>query len=180
LGHNRARFFPVGGGVFRIDHDQKFQQTTNLRYQWKRSGPWAAFTWRYDSGLIAGDVATIEEALALTANEQAAIGFFCTARTQGPDAQCNASNSGATRVNIPAPGTADPDHNPARLASRHLFDVGVGTDDLIGKQDQAHVTLRFSVSNITNEVALYNFHSTFTGTHFVAPRTYTGAVGFTF
>jgi len=180
LGHNRARFFPVGGGVFRIDHDQKFQQTTNLRYQWKRSGPWAAFTWRYDSGLIAGDVATIEEALALTPNEQAAIGFFCTARAQGPDAQCNASNSGATRANIPAPGTEDPDHNPARLASRHLFDVGVGTDDLIGKQDQAHVTLRFTVSNITNEVALYNFHSTFTGTHFVAPRTYTGAVGFTF
>ena len=35
MGHNRARFFPADGGVFRIDHDQKFQQTTNLRYQWK-------------------------------------------------------------------------------------------------------------------------------------------------
>jgi hypothetical protein len=45
FGHSRARYFPpeVGGlifqgtasvpGVFRIDHDQAYQQTANLRYQ---------------------------------------------------------------------------------------------------------------------------------------------------
>jgi hypothetical protein len=50
FGHTRARYFPpeVGGlifqgtasvpGVFRIDHDQAFQQTTNLRYQHKHDG----------------------------------------------------------------------------------------------------------------------------------------------
>jgi hypothetical protein len=60
-----ARYFPpqVGGvpflpapGVFRIDHDEKFNQTTHLQYQpWKR-GPWVGFNWRYDNGLVAGAV----------------------------------------------------------------------------------------------------------------------------
>src|SRR5205823_12421924 len=63
MGHNRARFFPQDGGVFRIDHDQNFQQTTNVRYQWKKDGPWAAVTWRYDSGLVAGSVSSLADAL---------------------------------------------------------------------------------------------------------------------
>ncbi len=43
-------------GVFRIDHDEKFNQTTHIQYQpWKR-GPWMGFNWRYDSGLVAGPV----------------------------------------------------------------------------------------------------------------------------
>ena len=46
----------TGGGLpFRIDHDEKFNQTTHLQYQpWKR-GPWIGFNWRYDSGLVAGN-----------------------------------------------------------------------------------------------------------------------------
>ena len=63
-----ARFFepqsagagavPSGAtGVFRIDHDESFNQTMHLQYQtpWKR-GPWFGFNWRYDSGLVAGAV----------------------------------------------------------------------------------------------------------------------------
>ena len=42
------------------------------------------------------------------------------------------------------------------------------------------MTLRFTVVNLTNNVALYNFLSTFSGTHFVSPRTYQAAVGVTF
>src|ERR687888_1833733 len=175
LGHNRARFFTNDGGVFRIDHDQAFQQTTNVRYQWKANGPWAAFTWRYDSGLVSGDVATLEDVLGLSAAEQAAIGFFCGGNVATPDnqltaAQCNESNFGAKRVRIPAPGTEDDDRNPPRVAARHLFDIGVGTENLFGGKDHSHVSLRFTVSNVTNKNALYNFHSTFSGTHFVAPR----------
>ena len=62
-----ARFFqPQIGGAgatvatsaglpFRIDHDEKFNQTTHFQYQpWKR-GPWVGFNWRYDSGLVAGN-----------------------------------------------------------------------------------------------------------------------------
>jgi hypothetical protein len=46
----------TGAGLpFRIDHDEKFNETTHLQYQpWKR-GPWFGFNWRYDSGLVAGN-----------------------------------------------------------------------------------------------------------------------------
>jgi hypothetical protein len=55
-----ARFFTpkVGGagatpsapaGVFRIDHDEKFNQTTHLQYQPWKNGPWLGFNWRFDS-----------------------------------------------------------------------------------------------------------------------------------
>ncbi|MEJ7605968.1 MAG: hypothetical protein WKF37_06815 [Bryobacteraceae bacterium] len=88
MGHARARFFgPSNGGlifnsppetnVFRIDHDQAFQQTTHVRYQMPGSGPWFAFTWRYDSGLVAGAVPDLDSALALSGAQQAAIGFSC-------------------------------------------------------------------------------------------------------
>src|SRR6202521_4923043 len=61
-----ARFFApqVGGlgtdltgvGAFRIDHDQKFQETTHIQYQPFKNLPWIAFNWRYDNGLAAGAV----------------------------------------------------------------------------------------------------------------------------
>jgi outer membrane cobalamin receptor len=181
MGHNRARFFTSDGDVFRIDHDQKFQQTTNARYQWKKNGPWAAFTWRYDSGLVAGNVASLADALALTPAGQAAIGFFCGNQFATPEngiSSCD-SNFGATRLRIPAAGTADDDRNPPRIAARHLFDLGFGTDNLF-KIENGHVTTKFTISNLSNKVALYNFASTFSGTHFVAPRAYVGAIGFVF
>ena len=52
----RRHSAPGGPSVFRIDHDEHFNQTTHLQYQpWKR-GPWLGFNWRYDSGLVAGPV----------------------------------------------------------------------------------------------------------------------------
>ena len=38
----------------------------------------------------------------------------------------------------------------------------------------------FTVVNLTNKEALYNFLSTFSGTHFVTPRAYQAELGFTF
>jgi len=185
LGHTRARFFgPELGGltfnapaveeVFRIDHDQAFQQTTNVRYQRPDNGPWFSFTWRYDSGEVAGAITGLEDALSLTAAQQAAIGFFCGNRKASignPITSCGAANFGAERLAIPAPGTHNPDTNPARVAPRHLLDLAVGTDNLLRHADKPHLALTFSIVNLTNKVALYNFLSTFSGTHFVAPRT---------
>jgi hypothetical protein len=192
IGHTRARFFgpevgglifnsPLNTSVFRIDHDQTFQQTTNFRYQRPKHGPWMAFTWRYDSGMVAGEVASVEDALALTAAQQAAIGFFCgsqTATLSSPITSCD-SGGGAVRLQIPASGTANDDHNPPRIAPRHLFDIGFGTDNLF-RTEHTRATLRFMVINLTNHVSLYNFLSTFSGTHFVTPRAYQAAVGFVF
>jgi hypothetical protein len=48
-----VRIIPLGNSVFRIDHDEIFNQTTHLQYhQVRRRGPWFAFNWRYDSGLV--------------------------------------------------------------------------------------------------------------------------------
>jgi len=194
MAHTNAIYSPPGvGGIllaqpagdFRIDHDQKFNATTNLQYVFeKRAGAWAALSWRYDSGLVAGSVASLEDALSLTADQQAAIGFFCGGQSATRDlaltsATCTTSNFGATRLRIPAEGTADDVTNPPRIAPRHLFDLGVGVDNLL-HTDRAKLRLRFSVINLTNTDALYNFLSTFSGTHFVTPRAYQVQLGVTF
>lgn len=71
------------------------------------------------------------------------------------------------------------DHNPQRIGSRNLFDVSVGHDNLF-KGDRYKWSLRFTVINLTNQVALYNFFSTFSGTHYVTPRSETVELGFHF
>ena len=41
-------------------------------------------------------------------------------------------------------------------------------------------SLRLSAINLTNKVALYNFLSTFSGTHYVTPRAISAEIGFHF
>lgn len=195
-GHTRARFFPPesGGlffnsdlptGVFRIDHDQAFEQTTQVQYQfnqWKKVAPYVNFTWRYDSGLVSGAVPDYATALTFPADQQAQIGLFCGNTFATPTqaiTTCTDSNRGALRVRIPADGTENDDTNPPRIAPRHLFDFSAGTDNLF-RTERAKMTLRFTIINLTNKEALYNFQSTFSGTHFVTPRSFQGQIGLTF
>ena len=89
-----------------------------------------------------------------------------------PLTTCAPSLYGSTRVTIPAPGTENDDHNPPRIAPRHLFDVAV-VDDNLFRGDKYKWSLRLTAINVTNKIALYNFLSTFSGTHFLTPRTYT-------
>jgi hypothetical protein len=42
------------------------------------------------------------------------------------------------------------------------------------------VNARVTVVNVSNQYVLYNFLSTFSGTHYVTPRTVTGTIGFNF
>ena len=201
LGTSRDRFYPpgVGGlifntppppGVFRIDHDQAFQQSTHIQYQWKRTGPWVGFNWRYDSGLVAGQVpfSTTNDPnesidlTALTADQQLQAGLFCGGTfptLSTPLISCPSSQYGSTRINIPRLGTQNDDLNPSRIKPRNLFDVAVGDDNLF-RGDRYKWSLRLTAVNLTNKVALYNFLSTFSGTHFVTPRTLTGELGFHF
>ncbi|MCY7347588.1 MAG: hypothetical protein LH614_15400, partial [Pyrinomonadaceae bacterium] len=185
-GTSRARFFPpeTGGlffleeipnGVFRIDHEQKFQHSFQAQYQLARLkgiAPYFLFGWKYDSGLVAGEPADYEAALNLTPNQQAQIGLFCgtqTATRFNPIRNCDSSRRGAARVRIPV-GARNDDHNPIRIAPRHIFNAGIGTDNLL-RSDIYKLNLRFNVLNLTKKEALYNFLSPFGGTHFVAPRT---------
>ncbi|MGB9071086.1 MAG: TonB-dependent receptor [Terriglobales bacterium] len=176
------------GGVFRIDHDEKFNQTTHLQYQpWQR-GPWFGFNWRYDSGLVAGavpfavDTITPVDLTGLTGDQQMQAGLFCGnvfPTLTSPLTSCAPSQYGSTRVTIPAPGTENDDHNPPRIASRNLFDLTVGHDNLF-HGDKYKWSLQLTAINVANKVGLYNFLSTFSGTHFVTPRSYTAELGFHF
>lgn len=202
MGHSRSRFFgPESGGIlfnnptgldsyapFRIDHDQDFEQTTNLNYQPRPDGPWYGFTWRYDSGMVAGnapfatDTTTPVSLTYLTPDQQAQIKLSCYgvhATLTQPLTSCSPGGLSSPLLKIPAPGTQDPDRNPPRIAARNVFDMSGGWDNLF-HADRFKTNATFSVINLTNKVALYNFLSTFSGTHFVPPRAYTAGLTFNF
>ena len=220
-----ARFFlpqvaglpivPPATGVFRIDHDEKFNETTHLQYQPWKTGPWVGFNWRYDSGLVAGATPCYNPLTAtcagtstliggvpavnlintisgapLTADQEFQAGFFCGAlhatATQGlpsltntPFGQCLASQFGSTFINVPAPNTENDDHHPQRIQSRSLFDLSVGDDNLF-HGEKYKWSAQLTAINLTNKTALYNFLSTFSGTHYVTPRAMTAQLGFHF
>ncbi len=194
FGHTRARYFPpeVGGlifqgtasvpGVFRIDHDQAFQQTTNLRYQHGKDGWWGSFIWRYDSGLVVTGVPDSTSAMLLAPYQQVDIGLACDGRMatlDDPVRSCTRPVT-STLLTLPAAGTENNDHNPDRVKPRDIFDAAVGTDNLFHVEGRRRVGLRFTVTNLTDKVALYNFLSTFSGTHFVAPRMYQASLAYHF
>jgi len=216
-----ARFFqPQIGGAgatvatsaglpFRIDHDEKFNQTTHLQYQpWKR-GPWLGFNWRYDSGLVAGatpcfgvnatnncpgsvliggvpnvsmGAANVGE-IPLSADQESEAGFTCNGVRATPTTplpfNCPASQFGSPLIKVPTPGTENDDHNPPRIASRNLFDLSLGHDNIF-HGDRYKWSLQLTAINIANNSVLYNFLSTFSGTHYVTPRALTAQLGFHF
>ncbi len=211
-----ARFFtPQIGGVgavpitsavptpFRIDHDEKFNLTAHLQYQFAKRGPWVGFNWRYDSGLVAGPVPcaggncsngplgsdAVVDASILTPDQQFQAGLFCTVSGTkvfatpttpiSPNSVCPAADYGSTKLRIPLPGTEDDDRNPPRVQARNLFDVAIGHDNLFNG-DRYKWSVRLTAINIANKDAVYNFLSTFSGTHYVTPRALTAEIGFHF
>src|SRR5258706_6895800 len=203
LAHVRAGYSPpqiaglgasiAGNEVFRIDHDQAFNQTTHFQYQPYLKLPWIGFNWRYDSGLVASNPALdnfTDASSFLDADQQTAIGLFCvdagggthsaTLTTALTPTSCGPTpvNSGAKLLNISGP-TFYLDRKPTPVKPRNLVDVAVRGDKLF-QADRYRWSLRFTVINLTNKTAVYNFLSTFSGTHFVSPRAYTAELGFHF
>ncbi len=152
----------IGGSVFRIDHDEKFNQTTHVQYQPLKKLPWVALNWRYDSGLVAGAAPyaggesitngpngingegsmDVVDASSITPDQQFQAGLFCgsvyatpttpISSSLGPNL-CPVTSYGSKYLSIPAPDTENDDHNPPRVASRNLFDVSVGDDNIFNK-----------------------------------------------
>jgi Carboxypeptidase regulatory-like domain/TonB-dependent Receptor Plug Domain len=197
----------TGSQPFRIDHDEHFNETTHLQYQPWKKGPWFGFNWRYDSGLVAGaapcyginpnndcpqsttlggqPAILMEDPFGnpLSADQEFQAGFYCGGQKATPTTPlpnpCLASQFGSTLINVPKPNTEDDDHNPPRIASRNLFDIAIG-DDNVFNGDRHKWSAKLTLINITNNYALYNFLSTFSGTHYVTPRAITGEIGFHF
>jgi hypothetical protein len=208
LGHSRSRFFgpevggilfnnpntPLSGAPFRIDHDQAFQQTSHLQYQKIQGrGPLLGFNWTYESGLVAGRVpfsttadptspAYQVDLTYLTPDQQQQIEVTCGSQRATlaiPLTSCAANQLSSPLVKIPAPGTENDDRNPPRVQPRHTFDALAGYDNVL-HTERYKVNASLSMVNLTNKYALYNFLSTFSGTHFVSPRTFTGQLEFVF
>ena len=195
---------PSAVGPFRIDHDEHFNSTAHLQYQPRKNWPWIGFNWRFDSGLVAGPVpcdggncAGIQNpgfvnVSGLSPDQQFQAGLFCggvfatppsptnpTGTPISPTGVCPSSLYGSKFLQIPAPGTENDDHNPPRVAARNLFDLALGDDNLF-RGDRYKWSLRLTAINVTNKDAVYNFLSTFSGTHYVTPRAMTAEVGFHF
>ncbi len=173
---------------FRIDHDELFNQTTHLQYQPWKNGPWFGFNWRYDSGLVAGavpfatDTTTPVDLTGLTADQQLQAGLTCGGvrpTLSTPFTSCAPNQLTSNLVKIPAPGTENDDKNPPRIQPRHLFDLSLGDDNLF-HNERYKWSLVLTAINLTNKYALYNFLSTFSGTHYVTPRALTAEIGFHF
>ena len=221
---------------FRIDHDEKFNQTTHFQYTLHRDGGWAnglwgGFNWRLDSGLVAGStpcygptdpntpcgnssftpdgnpamlngqpavllvdnnipVTTYNPVtgnniyLPLTADEEFQSGLACNGDKATPTHQigvlvpgssyyeCQANQLTSSLLSVPAPNAGNNDHNPPRVAPRSLFDVSLGKTNIFHKEHYK-TDIDFTAINVTNKYALYNFLSTFSGTHYVTPRAMT-------
>ena len=206
FGHTRARYFPpedgglipqgtpLAGGVFRIDHDQAFQSTMSLRYQRPKNAEWVALTYRFDSGLVVSGVPDAGAALGLTPNQEVTIGLACNgvyATVASPIRNC--LGPGGTQgmvtsklITLPQGGygpflsAENDDHNPDRVKSRNVLNLGIGTDNLLHREGSVRYTASLEIQNLTNVTALYNFLSTFSGTHFLEPRSLVAKIGMTF
>ncbi|WP_334267130.1 hypothetical protein [Edaphobacter sp. HDX4] len=201
-----------GGYPFRIDHDERFNQTTHLQYTLPfRKSTWVGFNWRFDSGQVAGATPCYNttdpnsgcadfsfgsdgnpltiggqpavDLSSLTADQQFQAGLACNGvsatPTSGLPDLCLASQLTSSLLHIPAANTGNDDHNPPRVQPRNLFDIALGEDNLF-HGDKHRVGLRVTAVNVTNKYALYNFLSTFSGTHYVTPRAITGEISYNF
>ena len=232
-----ARFFPpqvAGAGStvgktglpFRIDHDEKFNETTHVQYTLPGGkfvkGFWGGFNWRFDSGQVAGStpcfgttdpntpclnssttlngqpaVAMVDTNTApsvnpvngtpvylpLTADEEFQARLECNGVRATPTTPlpsvCPANELRSSLINIPAPGTGNNDKNPQRIAPRNLFDLSLGKENIF-HADRYKFDLDLTAVNVANQYALYNFLSTFSGTHYVTPRAMTAKITMNF
>lgn len=195
------------GYPFRIDHDEKFNSTTFVEYQipgFQKRKPFIGFNWRYDSGLNAASTPCYNvtdpnshcarksimlngqpavDLSGLTADQQFEAGLACNGVKATPNmalpSACLADQLTSNLLSIPAPGTENDDSHPSRVQPRSLFDASIGADNVLNGE-RYRWSLRLTAVNLVNKVALYNFLSTFSGTHYVTPRDLTAQLGFHF
>ena len=212
-----ARFFnPQVGGVgatvsragglpFRIDHDERFNQTTHVQYTvpFKKS-LFYGLNWRYDSGqvagaapcynvtgansLCAGNSITLPDGSPgvllsqFTPDQEFQAGIACggvKATATSGFSQCSVAALTSDLLKLPPINTENDDKNPGRIQPRNLFDMSLGDDNLFNG-DKHRIGARLTAVNVTNKYALYNFLSTFSGTHYVSPRSVTAQISYNF
>jgi hypothetical protein len=119
----------------------------------------------------------------LSADQESEAGFFCGSQRATPTVplpyNCPASTFGSNLIRVPGINQENDDKKPPRIASRNLFDISVGDDNLF-HGERYKWSLQLTAINVANNYVLYNFLSTFSGTHYVTPRALTAQLGFHF
>ena len=118
----------------------------------------------------------------LTPDEEFQAGITCDGVAATPHTgftSCDNAGYKSNLVQIPAAGTEDDDHNPPRISPRSLFDVSMGKNNIF-RADKYKTDIDVTAINVTDKYALYNFLSTFSGTHYVTPRALTARVTLNF
>lgn len=132
------------GRTFPNDHDQRNTGAFRLSYT-HRSGWWAAFGGRYDSGT------PVELEAGTTRREF---------EERGP-------------LHGFSPRLLDEvNFQRLRVRPRTVLDFSTGID--VFREKRMTVSFQFDVLNLTDEFYLYTFESAFSGTRLGAPRTYAG------
>ncbi len=159
-----------------------------MQYQPNARSPWAGFDWTYESGLVAGNAPfgispTVPVDLTyLTPDQQQQAELSCNgvrATLSAPLTSCLPGQLQSKLLYIPRAGTENNDKNPPRVLPRNIFDVTLGWDNLLHAH-RFQVNARLTATNFTNKVAMYNFLSTFSGTHYIPPRMYTAQLSLSF
>ena len=123
--------------------------------------------------------------LPLTLDEESQGGFACNgvaANVKNPGtyfSSCPANELTSKLIDIPAPGAGNNDKDPPRIQHRDLFDASLGKDNIF-HGDRYKVNLDLTAINVTDKFALYNYLSTFSGTHYVTPRALTAKITLNF
>jgi len=147
------------------------------------------------SGVPDAGAAMIGGLAGMSPNQQISIGLACNgvfATVANPISDCVGPNGAEGKVTsklltLPQgghdnfPSQENDDHNPDRVKPRNVLNLGLGTDNLFHHTEgHKRITASVDIANLTNKVALYNFLSTFSGTHFLQPRTVSVRIGLVF
>ncbi len=166
LGHTRARYFPpengglipLGGfsstGVF--THRSRPSPSSRMPYSAtsdRRTRNGSTSRGATIAAWWSAGVPDVASALMLTPSQQVDIGFSCNgtfATLAAPITSCNGIGK-STLLTLPQTGTENDDHNPDRVKARSLYNIGIGTDNLWHKGEGPRMTLRFTVTNLTEQ-----------------------------
>jgi hypothetical protein len=186
-----------------LEYAMPFKKSLYYAFNWRYdsglvAGPSPCYNVTDPNSICAGTSITINnqpyvDLSGLSPDQQFQGGLACngikatpTTGTGGPvggnPEVCLATQLTSKLIVIPAPGTEDDDKNPQRIAPRNVFDMALGDDNIahFGDHERYKIAARVTAINMVNKYALYNFLSTFSGTHYLTPRAITAEVSFHF
>ena len=163
MGHTSAIFSPpgnggilIGAGDWRLPDRPRseVQPDDQLQYIFaKPIGAWAALNWRYDSGLVAGSVASIDDALALDGRSAGGDRVLLRQYSRDP-------RSADYRLSAPVAAPRACESRPKgprtmwtirRESPRDICSISVFGVDNLFHTDKAKVRVRFSVVNVDQQ-----------------------------